>query len=67
MNTDENNSNSLYTDEKIKLYKCKNTNLKDEVQLMECYFYLLEKSKTNKNDKRLTENIKQLEKYIFNI
>ena len=49
MNTDENNSNSLYTDEKIKLYKCKNTNLKDEeklkelLKLNECYFYLLEK------------------------
>ena len=58
---------STYLNEKIKLYKCKNTNIQDEMQLMECYFYLKEQLKKNRKDKRLLENINQLEKYIFNI
>ena len=60
-------NNSTYLNEKIKLYKCKNTNIQDELDLMESYFYLKEQLKKNKKDKRLLENINQLEKYIFNI
>ena len=53
--------------EKIKLMKCKNMSTKDEFHLMQCYLYLLEQEKINRKDKRLRENIKQMEKYIFNI
>lgn len=57
----------VYLKEKVKLLKCKNMSTKEEFQLMQCYLYLLENAKVNKNDKRLVENIKQMEKYIFNI
>ena len=61
----DNNINLLYEKEKQNILKNIKLNKKDDIILIQIYLDLLEKYKKNKEDKKLYENIKMLEKYIF--
>ena len=61
----DNNINLLYEKEKQNILKNIKLNKKDDIILIQIYLDLLEKHKKNKEDKKLYENIKMLEKYIF--
>ena len=61
----DNNLNTIYEKEKQNILKNIKLNKKDDIILIQIYLDLLEKHKKNKEDKKLYENIKMLEKYIF--
>ena len=56
---------NIYEKEKQNILKNIKLNKKDDLVLIEIYLDLLEQFKKNNNDKKLYENIKMLEKYIF--
>ena len=61
----DNNIHSIYEKEKQNILKNIKLNKKYDIILIQIYLDLLEKYKINKEDKKLYENIKMLEKYIF--
>ena len=64
MNNDNDIAN-IYEKEKQNILKNIKLNKKDDLVLIEIYLDLLEQFKKNNKDKKLYENIKMLEKYIF--